>query len=248
MEAEHDNILVTKGSAMSNTSNTNYDNEAAANTFSRAVRSDVRHQYIFSRIRDFFSVGDATKAEELSRQCAVNFTDGSSNFMVLHDFLEGTGANTLLFIYQPLTTYTKNNSTRDNAAPTFMQLDKVVSSNTNNNNNINNINTSTNINDDGEKDGKATETANPFTSKEDDVLQIINPLQSHCITHIVKRCVYLTRTPNGRAINSKDGAQVVQDVAMGMLQGDVVMSFEHLLTEVYTPLFNRMRAWGKNSP
>lgn len=167
MEVEHNNIPEGKNSAMNTASNGNYDNEVVTNTFSRTARSDVRHQYIFARLRDFFSVGDAAKSEELSRQCAVNFTDGSSNFMVLHDFLEGTGANTLLFIYQPLTTYTKNanNNAKGNTATTFMQLDKVVS-NTNANN----------MNDDAEKDDKATETTNPFAGKEDDVLQIINPL------------------------------------------------------------------------
>lgn len=172
--------------------------------YNRDIRSDIRHQYIFTRLRDFLSGGDPAKTEELVQQCNVHFTDGSPNFMVIHNMLQGTGANTLLFTYQPPTRHGKGQATQQQQQ---------------------------------QQDGD---------EEEKDVLMVLNPL-SDAISHVYKRSVYLMRPPHGRAISSKDLSQVVQDIVMGVLQGDVVASYEHLLTEIYTPLLNRMNRWGKNT-
>lgn len=152
-----------------------------------SVRADLRHQYIFSRVKDFLSGGSATRMDELQRQIDVNFTDGSPNFMLVHDFLLGSGANVLLFLYQPR------------------------------------------ILDDSE-----------------DALSVIDPTSS-VMPHIVKKCVYAIRPADHAEISSKDTNQIVQDVNMGILQGDVLFSVEQLLSEVFTPLFNKQISWGSNS-
>ncbi|KAH9599603.1 Dynein heavy chain [Trypanosoma melophagium] len=155
----------------------------------RRIRSDVRHLYVFSRVKDFFACGDPDTVSRLTQQLDLNFTDGSPNFMVVHDMLEGRGASTLLFTYQP--------------------------------------------------DPDAEESAG-------DVLRVINTMKEK-IPCLTKRCVYLIRSDDGKVISSKDANQVVQEVAMGTLEANVLQSFEHLLMEVYTPLFNKFSKWGKNS-
>eukprot|EP00796_Vickermania_ingenoplastis_P003819 gene3823-2705_t len=157
---------------------TSNQGDIPTNTHNAALRSDLRHHYIFSR---------PNLLEDLQRQVDVNFTDGSPNFVVVHDFLLGTGAAVLLFTYQPR------------------------------------------IKDDKE-----------------DELSVIDPTKN-MMPHIVKKCVYAIRPPDGTEIGTRDANQVVQDVSMGILQGDVLASFEQLLTEVYTPLFNKQSAWGSNS-
>ncbi|RNC58467.1 putative mitochondrial dynein heavy chain, partial [Trypanosoma cruzi] len=153
------------------------------------VRSDTRHMYIFSRVKDFFACGDGEVADRLTQQLDKKFVDGSPNFMVVHDMLEGRGANTLIFTYQP-----------------------------------------------DPNDSESTE----------DVLAVINPLKEK-IPCLSKRCVYLLRPNNGKGISAKDPAQVVQEITMGSLDANILQSYENLLMEVYTPLFNKLGKWGKNS-
>ncbi|KAF8281137.1 dynein, axonemal, heavy polypeptide 5 [Trypanosoma cruzi] len=153
------------------------------------VRSDTRHMYIFSRVKDFFACGDGEVADRLTQQLDKKFVDGSPNFMVVHDMLEGRGANTLIFTYQP-----------------------------------------------DSNDSESTE----------DVLAVINPLKEK-IPYLSKRCVYLLRPNNGKGISAKDPAQVVQEITMGSLDANILQSYENLLMEVYTPLFNKLGKWGKNS-
>lgn len=174
----------------------------------RSARSDLRHHYVFSRVKDFLSGGDAAKTEELSRQLDRNFTDGSMNFMVVHEFLQGNGSNTLIFTYQPIS------SAAAAAAAAAAEGNEEVA-------------------------------AAPVADGPD-ILQVLDP-QKDSISHITKRFVYAMRMTNGKAVNSKDTAVMVQEISMGVMQSDVLSSFEHLLTEVYTPLLNKMRQWGKNT-
>lgn len=150
-------------------------------------RSDFRHQYIFSRLKDFLSGGDQAIGDAIQRQLDTNFGEGSINFIFIHDFLLGTGSNVLLFLFQPR------------------------------------------ILDDTE-----------------DTLMIIDPTKQ-VMPHVVKRCVYAIRPPDGMELNGKDPNQVVQDVTMGVLQRDVLASVEQLFSEVYSPLFHKLTGWGSNS-
>ncbi|SCU69962.1 Cytoplasmic dynein 2 heavy chain (DYNC2H1), putative [Trypanosoma equiperdum] len=153
------------------------------------VCSDARHLYVFGRVKDFFACGDAEVTERLTIQLDQNFSDGSPNFMVVHDMLEGCGANTLLFTFQP--------NPDDPGIP-------------------------------------------------DDVLCVVNP-QKGKLPYLTGRVVYLVRPDNGKPINAKEASQVVQDITMGSLDGNLLQSFEHLLMEVYTPMFNKLSKWGKNT-
>ncbi|KAL7701682.1 dynein heavy chain [Lotmaria passim] len=211
-----------------------HGNSTPASEMNRLVRSDLRHHYIFSRVKDFLSGGDAAKADELTRQLDRNFTDGTANFMVVHEMLQGTGANTLIFTYQPIgspagaggegaaaVTATPNGAAAAAAAvASDGSADKVSASN-------------------------AAAAFSPLSDGED-VLQVLDPAKN-AIQHITKRFVYVMRPDSGKPINCRDIAQVVQEISMGVMQANVLTSYEHLLTEVYTPLLNRMRHWGKNT-
>ncbi|CAM39085.2 putative dynein heavy chain [Leishmania braziliensis MHOM/BR/75/M2904] len=198
----------------------------SASEVNRLVRSDLRHHYVFSRLKDFLSNGDATKADELTRQLDRNFTDGSANFMIVHDLLQGTGANTLLFTYQPVSASAAADVVAAPAAATAADAKAVNNG------------------------GAGAASDAPATTSDggsvEDVLQVLDPTKSS-IQHITKRFVYVMRANTGTPINGKDLTQAVQEVSMGVMGANVLTSYEHLLTEVYTPLLNRMRHWGKNT-
>eukprot|EP00658_Telonema_sp_P-2_P043773 TRINITY_DN31668_c0_g1_i1.p1 TRINITY_DN31668_c0_g1~~TRINITY_DN31668_c0_g1_i1.p1 ORF type:complete len:233 (-),score=68.98 TRINITY_DN31668_c0_g1_i1:117-815(-) len=150
------------------------------------MKSDLRHQYLVGRIKDFLAVGDNTLADKLSLQMESAFGEGTPKFEVITSMLNGTGPNYLLFVYQP-------------------------------------------------------EVAGG-----EDVFQVIDPSQDTNL-EVTKKCVYCTRQATGRAIPNKDVANVIQELFMGVLEANLLSSFEHLLNEVYGPLLSKSSKWGKNT-
>jgi dynein heavy chain len=153
-------------------------------------KQDVRHKYLFARIKDFLTVGDQAVNDKLTVHMEGALAEGSDAFRTVHQFLQGTGANYLLFAYQP-------------------------------------------------EEGGASPT--------EDVLQIIDPSKGDLALTLKKRAIYCARPATGKAIQAKDTNQMIQDVVMGTLEGNVINSFEHMITEVFAPMLNRMPKWGKNT-
>ncbi|CCW70907.1 unnamed protein product [Phytomonas sp. Hart1] len=87
----------------------------------------------------------------------------------------------------------------------------------------------------GEKDGA------------EDVLRVFD-LAGGDLPPLRRRAVFVLRPRTRRGIGLRDVAQAVGDLTMGLLPADVLTSYEHLLTEVYTPLLSRLQAWGDNTP
>lgn len=150
------------------------------------MKSDLRHQYLIGRIKDFLAVGDNALADKLSLQIEACFGEGAPKFDVVTGMLNGTGPNHLLFTYQP------------------------------------------------------------ETPGGEDVFQVVDPVHDTNL-EVTKRCVYCTRAANGRAIPNKDVANVIQELFMGVLEANLLSSFEHLLNEVYAPLLSKSSKWGKNT-
>ena len=67
----------------------------------KAIRSDIRHNYVFGRVKDFLTVGDAAIGDKLSLHMEHTVAEGSDAFMMVNGFLQGTGCANLLFTYQP---------------------------------------------------------------------------------------------------------------------------------------------------
>ena len=78
----------------------------------------------------------------------------------------------------------------------------------------------------------------------EDVLRVLDPTTATAMA-IKKRCVYCSRTANGK--NIKDGAGAVQDLFFGSMEANVLKGFEHLLSHVYSPLLLKNSKWGKNT-
>ncbi|CUG94316.1 dynein heavy chain, putative, partial [Bodo saltans] len=152
----------------------------------KAVKADIRHNYVFARLKDFLTLGDQTLGDKLSLHMEQAVAEGTEAFLLVNHFLQGTGPYNILFTYQP-------------------------------------------------EDGST-----------DDVLRVVDPAKD-AIGQIKKRCVYCSRPNTGKPINNKDLAQAIQEISMGILESNVLNSFEHLVTEVYTPLLTKMSKWGKNT-
>lgn len=65
-----------------------------------ATKRDVRHTYVFGRVKDFLFLGDNLQGDKLPPQFD-NLAEGTENFSLVHELLQGTGTSCVIFLYQP---------------------------------------------------------------------------------------------------------------------------------------------------